>query len=70
MKQELAVRRYTMGGEFIRVDKHNGLPMAKIKAFVNALLNMGKLFSNTTMAPTNPCNVSVRGPDGKFVKWK
>ena len=70
MKQELAIRRYTLGGAFIRVDKHKDMPMAKIRAFVSALFKMGKLFGHETVAPLNPCNVSVRGKDGRFVKWK
>lgn len=70
MKQELAIRRYNLDGECLRVDKYQGMAMSKLKAFTSALLKMSGLFGHETVAPLNACNISVRGPNGKFVKWK
>lgn len=70
MKQELAIRRYGLGGGLIRVDKHKGMTFPKIQAYIYALLKMAKVFGHDRIAPVNPCNISVRGPNGKFVKWK
>lgn len=66
----LAIRRYTLGGKLIKVDEHKDMPLPKVRAFVKALLHMGKLFSHEVAAPVNPCNISLRGPKGQFVKWK
>lgn len=66
----MSVRRYEKSGKFIRSDSYKGLGMPKLKAFAMALLRMSSLFSHETVAPINPCNISVRGKGGKFVKWK
>lgn len=68
--KELAIRRYTKDGVLHHVTKHKGLDMHKCKAFICALFGLGTKFGHETIAPLNLCNVSVRGPNGKFVKWK
>lgn len=58
------IRNYDADGAFLYVSNFN-LPVA--------MVNMAEAGFNAVMGQfpnVNPCNCSVRGPGGRFVKWR
>lgn len=70
-KYSVAVRRYFKDGELSNVFIVSDKSLESCRTYVKVELEMEDLFG----APHgclefNPCNLSIRGPDGRFVKWK
>lgn len=68
----LTIRHYNEDLTFARTSMSN-IPMEKGQACTAArgILEMEDLFgASDFMKPVTACNISVRGPNGKFVSWK
>lgn len=73
MKYTLNVRVYRHGGEFLCCNQftYDKINKNAAKALANSIISVANLFGGSpTLAKTNPCNVSLRGPNGRFISWK
>ncbi|MGL5016209.1 MAG: hypothetical protein ACRC6V_18315 [Bacteroidales bacterium] len=64
----VAHREYTKEGQFHRVFS---LPHNRIAdAIADANLILYCYTETVDLQAVNPCNITVRGPNGRFMKWK
>lgn len=72
MKHDLAVRYYFSDGLLDRVGFSGiGFPKENAKGLARSLLAIDEVLGAVEgYQQLNPCNISVRGPSGRFVKWK
>lgn len=68
VKYVVTHREYTHDGEFIR---SFSLPQEKLEDAVHDASLVVLCYTATEeMAAVHPCNVTVRGSKGRFVKWR
>lgn len=73
MSYVLNIRRYKKNCELLNVQEfvYSDCQKSFGMALARNLVNVENLLGGSpNCLKLNPCNVSVRGPNGKFVSWK